>query len=159
MKNLLGKISFGDLVTGKDYHFDLDKSEPWVLELLTELNENSQLDLKESLDSSDIQITVDLIKKNKPELSNYILMKASVSTHYNTTCVKTLTPMKDSVEIKFQACFLMQNFESDGDYKEETDIYVDNEMYELYFEHKHKIDIAEAIHEQIYLNYNYYPES
>ena len=65
--------------------------------------------------------------------------------------------MEDSLKLEIKSCFLDELYEEDEAYSDQDEIFQDDNMYDLYFYHKKFANLAEMIHEQIYLHYNQYP--
>lgn len=142
----------------KDHDYFLDKSIDWLAELLKELNENtSQLPEEELLKRSRLDVNLNVKKCFKPQMGEYLLVKGKIDAAFFTDCVRTLTLMKDEVNVEFQCCLLDKALESDDQYNDQIEIYTDNELFDLYYYERRKVDLKELIHEQIYLNKNPYP--
>jgi len=140
--------------------YDLGKSQDWVKALLIELNEKAENKTPaDFLEETSIQLTMEIEKLFKKEYGEYLLVKATVTTDYVTQCVRTLSDMGEHFELDMSACFLIGHLETDEAFIEQMEIFEKDEIYELYFYKKGMADIAEMIHEQIYLNLNQYPIS
>lgn len=138
--------------------FDLGVNVPWVKDLLIELNENVvEKSPEDYLNETSISIKLELRKKHNHSIGEYLLIKGQVNADFITECVKTLMPMKDSVSLEFRSCYIDIQFESEPEYAELTEMYMDDDVYELYFYEKRRADIKEMLHEMIYLNIDQYP--
>ena len=93
----------------------------------------------------------------KKEYGEYLLIKVDLYTEYTTQCIRTLEDMKESLELAFQFCLVDKKMEDEEEFTERLDIFEKDEMYDLYFYEKGFGELAEIIHEQIYLNINQYP--
>ncbi|MBY0517406.1 MAG: DUF177 domain-containing protein [Bacteriovoracaceae bacterium] len=137
----------------------LDKSAPWVKAILVELNENaSEKTPEEWILETDINIRIELTKKFKGEIGEYLLVKGTVDANYATECVRTLKTMKDSVHAEFNTCFAPEAVLQSEEYAETGEIWIDGETRDLYGYKKNHVELNEMIHEQIYMNYNTYPK-
>ena len=138
--------------------YDLGKSQDWVNALLVELNEKAENKTPEDfLEETSIQLTMEVEKLFKKEYGEYIIVKATITTDYVTQCVRTLVDMREHFELDMRACFLIGHLETDEAFTEQLEIFEKDEIYELYFYKKGMADIAEMIHEQVYLSLNQYP--
>lgn len=159
MKELIAKIDLTRLQRDLVYDFDLDKNSEWLRELLAEMCENSDLDADEAIEQSTISLKGTLKKTNVPTFQDVTLMEYTFSANYATQSVNELKHMLQTLEYEASVCFLHDSYQSDEAYKEETELFVENKMYELYFSEKGKANVQAAIHEQTFLNYDYYPKS
>jgi len=142
-----------------DYNVEINTD--WCRALLVELNELSSSDLspEELLSTSKLSIEMKIQKKVKPEWGDYLLCKFTLKTHFHTACSKTMAPMTDDLEFTTQACFAPFELKSLEEFSDQTEVFTDGEMYELYFlDEKHQADLQELCHEHIYLNINQYPQ-
>lgn len=139
--------------------YQMDKTCSWVSELLLELNENVQdLSDEEKLATSYFDMEIKLKKANKSSVGDYLLADLSLKTEFNTLCVKTGSPMKDSVEFRVKLCFLADSLSTQEEFLDQTEHFTDGEIYELYFLNKNQeAPLKDALHEQIFLNINFYP--
>jgi hypothetical protein len=143
----------------EEYKFALTKQTPWVEELLRELNENAvEGTPEENLVTTELNIHVKARRKKSIELGEYLSVSVSVKSNYLTRCVRSMSPMTDEVETTFDACFIAEKWKSDPMYHDQTEIYADGKMQELYFFDSADIaDLKEVCHEQIYLCVNPFP--
>jgi hypothetical protein len=137
----------------------LDKHTDWIKELLLELNENNQeLSENEKLEGSHLDIEIKLKKCFKGSIGDYLLCHAVITSDFNTLCVKTGAPMKDTLDFEVKMCFLPENLSEQEEFADQTEHFTDGEIYELYYLNKNtEAPLKEAIHEQLFLNLNFYP--
>jgi uncharacterized metal-binding protein YceD (DUF177 family) len=139
-------------------YFELDKTQDWVGALLKELNEKAdERTVEEYFDNTNITVSVEISKSFKQQYGEYLLVKGTLSSEYVTACVRTLKEMPDSVTIEFNACFLDKKNENDEEFLDQTEVFISDAMYELYFYDKGFANLTEMIHEQTYLDVNQYP--
>ena len=144
--------------SAQDYEFD--QKQPWIKDILIELNENAETKLPEEyLEESSIFANLKIEKKFKETYGEYLLISGTVKTEYFTQCIRTLNEMKDHLEVDFKACYIDGAFQDNEELQDQVDIYMDGDVHELYFYDKRIADIKLLVHEQIYLNYNQYPVS
>jgi uncharacterized protein len=152
------QINLIKLPANTKYEFDLDQSTDWVKDILIELNENAtEKSPEEYLEETSLFISGEIEKKNKPEMSEYLLVSGTIEADYVTECVRTLKPMKVELNVPFKICFLDESLATTELYSDQDETYVDNDIYELYFYNKRTVNFQEMIHEQVFLNYEQYP--
>jgi uncharacterized metal-binding protein YceD (DUF177 family) len=157
-ENTKGLLKVSKFPIDDEQHYKLDQKQPWIKDILLELNENADTRLPEEyLEDSLIFVDIRIIKKFKQTYGEYLLVSGSVRTEYFTQCIRTLGEMKDNLEIEFKACYLDNVYEENEELLDQVDIYMDGDVHELYFYEKKQADIKLLVHEQIYLNYNQYP--
>jgi uncharacterized protein len=152
------QINLIKLPANTRYEFDLDQDTDWVRNILIELNENAtEKSPEEYLEETSLFISGEIEKKNKPEMSEYLLVSGTIEAEYVTECVRTLKPMKVELNVPFKICFLDESLATTELYSDQDETYVDNDIYELYFYNKRTVNFQEMIHEQVFLNYEQYP--
>jgi uncharacterized protein len=156
--SLKGMINITRLPLNTTEHFELNKDVQWVKELLQELNENATTkDATDYLHNSYLNIDLKITKKFKGTLGEYVLVEGKVESEYFTECIRTLDEMTDDLEFEFKAVFIDDIHESEPEYHEETELYLDNDMYELFYYKNRGADLKEMVHELIFLHINQYP--
>lgn len=159
-ENLAPNVNVRKLRSGQWLDYSMDKSCDWIRELLVELNENAPAEFTEEqkLGNSELNIDIKLKKTNRGSIGDYLLCHLSLNSTFNTLCVKTGTPITDHISFDIKICFIPSEHEEEEEYKEQTEIFTDGEVYELYFLNKNwEAPLQEVIHEQLYLNMDYYP--
>lgn len=153
-----GSINVSKFPTGSEQLFKLDKSSPWVMDLLIELNENADLRTPEQWAQSGVfDLDFSITKKNDQEKGFVLYCKGKVYSEYMTKCVNTLKLMKEILDFDFACAFMDENIAKETEYIDNDEIYDANQTFDLYFFSKNKVNFKEMIHEQIYLNFNEYP--
>lgn len=155
---LAGKLNIVKFPLNTAKFYKLDTQQDWVNQLLLELNEKAEDKSPEDfLKETSLDISVQIEKLFKKEYGEYLLIKVSLKTTYVTQCVRTLEDMSESLELDFQFCLVDKKMENDDEFTERLEIFEKDEMYDLYFYEKGFAELAEMIHEQVYLNVNQYP--
>lgn len=155
---IAGQINISKIPIDSNTQFDLDHNTDWVQELLIELNSTaSDTSEEEKLSNTELKIQIDIEKKFSAEFGEYIIIKATVAGNYLTECVKTLKTMGEIVHLEFNSCLISNEHKDDEQYADQTEIFANQELRELYFYSKGLIDVKELVHEQIFLNINAYP--
>jgi hypothetical protein len=158
MKELESNVSLTFLPVNVKNNFELTKKQDWVKELLMELNEKAyEKSPEEYLNETELNITMCITRKNQTALGDYVIVEGKLQTLYATECVKTGMPMKEPLSLEFKACALEKTFETSPEYQDQTEIFIDNKIYELFFYEKRKLNIKDIVHEFIFLNLNQYP--
>ncbi len=156
--NADGDYNITKFPLNKDFNVTLNKDTLWVKDVLLELNENAdEKDPEQLIEETSIDIDLHLVKKFKNELAEYFLITGEIETHYKTKCVNTLKDMPMSLIVDLKACFVDLSLEANDQFKDQTETFIDNDLYELYFYSERKISLKEAINELIYLNIDQYP--
>jgi hypothetical protein len=146
------------LVSGKENEFRFNQESKWVDELLTEMHEQTTgLPPSEFNKRSSVNIELTIKRDNNAEIGEYVLMTGKVEIDFFVNCVKTLVLMKDKLDIEFKCCFISNTLEESEIYADQIEVYMESNMWELYFYDKRNIDIKEMVHEYIHLNKNSYP--
>jgi uncharacterized metal-binding protein YceD (DUF177 family) len=140
------------------FEFEIDQDTDWVKEILIELNENATERKPEAyLKETKLVVFGEIEKKNKPDMSEFLLVNGHIEADYVTECVRTLKPMKIELNVPFKICFVDESLATSELFKDIDETWVENDTYEIYFYTNRTIDFKEMIHEQIFLNYNQYP--
>lgn len=152
------QINLIKLPANTAFEFEFDKETDWVKSLLEELNESATYKRPENLlNETSLVIRGEVQKKNKVEMSEYLLATGTIEAEYATECVRTLKPMKMQLTVPFKVCFIDESLSTTELFADLDETYVDNDVYEIYFYNKRTVNFQEMIHEQIYLNYDQYP--
>lgn len=151
-------INLVKLPQNNNFQFSFDQKTDWVKDLLIELNENAtDKSSEEYLKETSLEISGEIVKKQRPDYGEYLLLEGQIKTHYATECVRTLKPMKVDLEIPVKICFIDNELAESELFNDTDEAYVENQMWDLYFYTKRLVDFKEVIHEQIFLNYEQYP--
>ena len=158
MKTLPPIATLKEVFFNKDGKYDLTQSIDWIQQLLNELNENSEYpeDQLAKLSSLDVHLEIERFFDSK--LDQTLLIKSHVKSSYCTRCVKTLEPLERKLDFEFKAAFIHESFEKDEAYKELSETYLKDGVYDIYYQDRGKFDLKSMIHEQIYLNYDFFPK-
>ena len=138
--------------------YTADKNVAWVADLLREMNEHATTHTSDAhFANSVIHLSVELSRKYKGEIGEYVLARGTIRATYDTECVRTLQPMQESLTAEFKTCFVPTTVTQSEEYAETGEIWLDGDTWDMYAYEKNQIDVSEMIHEQAFLNYNYYP--
>lgn len=144
------------LNTSIDY--ELNEETEWVQKLLIEMNENAT-DKKplEWLAETYLSLDLTLTKKFKNEYGEYLLVKGSFAIKFVTESVRTLKTVYEEQEQEFNAVFLDEAVLKTEDFKELDEVWLDNDNYDIYPLQKSNANIAEMLHERLFLSRDLYP--
>ena len=158
-ESIPANVNLSKMRTNTWLDYVLDKNTDWVKELVLELNENAnELTEQEKVEQSKLELDLKLKKNFKGSVGDYLLCDLIVSAEFNTLCVKTGTPMKDSLDFEVKMCFLAEHLAETEAFLDQTEHFTDGEIYELYYLNKNsEAPLKDAIHEQLFLNLNFYP--
>lgn len=155
---LNAKINIVKLPLNTVKFYELGKSCDWLKNILLELNEKAdEKSPEEYLEETSISCELEIKKMFKQQYGDMIFVRGNIETQFKTQCVRTLENMDDNLILPINSCFLDQKFEETEEFSEQLEIFEENQLFDLYFFDKGFVNIAEMIHEQIYLNINQYP--
>jgi uncharacterized metal-binding protein YceD (DUF177 family) len=148
-----GRYNIAPIGVDQGLELDLDQTTPWLAQLLDELEEQAEAPSQKRK----ISFRGTLEKKHKGAFKEYLLLTGIVSASYATLCVSTGSPMTDSLEVEVHAVFIDQALEKEMELEEETELFINDDQYDLYYFDKKSVDLKSAISEYIFLNINHYP--
>ncbi len=158
MKTLPPIATLKEVFFNKDGKYDLTQSIDWVHDLLAELNENSEYSEEKLAKISSLDISLELERFFDPKLEQTLLVKSKIKSSYCTRCVKSLDPLQRQLDFEFKGAFVHESFQDDEAYKELTETYLKDDVYDIYYEDRGKFDFKSMIHEQLFLNYDFFPK-
>ncbi len=159
MKSLPANISSKEIFLNPDGEYDLDQSNSeWVSEILTELNENSDYESNILQKLSFLKLKFKLEKFHDSNIGETLLLTGKINSTYCTRCIKSLEPMEQNLDFEIFSAFAPENIKTEDAYKDVTETYIKDRIFELYFEEKRKFNLKEMFHEQIFLNVDFFPK-
>ncbi|MBD65740.1 MAG: hypothetical protein CME62_11070 [Halobacteriovoraceae bacterium] len=139
-------------------YYELNQEQDWANQLLEELNsDDSGFILEAMKNKTSIQINLELNKKHKRDLGEYVIATGELYVKYATQCVRTLEGMFEELNLEIKAGFISADLADSEQFQDQSEAFLDNDVYELYFYEKNQLNIAEMLHEHIQLNINQYP--
>lgn len=143
---------------GQPKLFDLDESNAWLAELLSELNEEMTAEELASLDEKFfLCFEGEGLRTTTGKLEDHVKIQGKISTVYATRCINTGKPMVDSLDLEVKFVVIDDELISRYGYEEQTTIFIDDSEFELYSTKDNRFDIKEIIHEFLWLNKDQYP--
>jgi len=135
--------------------YEIDKTTPWINDLLVELEEENDDEAK--FPAAQMVIKAQITRKTNSFLKDHLIVRAQLKAHFHLPCGRCLHPLAQELELELAAAFLHESQEKLPEYAEATTVYADGQEMELYFFHKGLADIKEFIHEQIYIEVTPFP--
>ena len=130
-QTLEAKLNLIKFPTNTALTYELDENVMWVQNLLREMNETAT-DKKpdEWLLETSLHIQIELTKKFKNEYGEYLLAKGNFQCTFATESVRTLNPVKETMDVDFKACFLHEPLLKTEEFEDidENDLLYDKEV-------------------------------
>ncbi len=150
------KIILSRYIFDESVSYELDENCDWVSDLYEELEENTDRE-EAGYKKGFISVNLQLKRKSVKPFGDHLLVKGSLKSAYTGACVRCLCVTPQEVEAEFQCAFINSRFEKDPEFEELDDIFTENEQFDLYFYEKGNIEIAEMVHEYLFLNVDHFP--
>ena len=128
--------------------YELSESTPWLQEILTELEEDTDEDYPREKAALNLKATI--TRKSDRFLGDILILRSHAEGHYNLPCGRCLYPIKQAIHLDLNAAFLNESKEELPEYAECTTVFADGEEMELYFYRKGIAEISSFYHEQFF---------
>lgn len=155
-KDIEKEVRLSRLVFDETINYELDDNCSWVADLYNELEEETDRE-EDGYKPGFIKVELTLKRKSEKPFGDMLLVRGHVKSDYTAACVRCLALTPQSVEVDFQCAFVNSRLENDPEYEELDDIFTENEEWDLYFYEKGNADVAEMVHEQLYMSVNQFP--
>lgn len=149
-------VKLGDFVFDEAVEYELNEDCGWVKALFEELEEQTDRD-EEGYKRGSITCELTLKRKSGQPFGDHLLVKGRIASDYVTPCVRCLTPTSQEVDATFKAAFVPHHLEKEPEFEELDDIFTENQEFALYFHTKGNADIAEMVHENLFMNIEHFP--
>lgn len=149
-------VKLGEFVFDETTDYELDENCTWVNDLFNELEESTDRK-EEDYKEGGIRCDLSLKRKSGKPFGDHLLVKGNIRASYMAPCVKCLKLTDQEVDADFQSCFVPQHLENEPEFEELDDIFTENEEFALYFHEKGNADIAEMVHENLFMNIDHFP--
>ncbi|CAM9942324.1 unnamed protein product [Chrysoparadoxa australica] len=136
--------------------YELDDNCEWVKGLLNELEEGTDRTEAE-YNQGAISCNLSLKRKSGKPFGDHLLVKGDLKASYTTPCVRCLKLTPLTVSMTFKSCFVPIALENTPEFEELDEIFTENEEFALYFHNKGDADIAEMVHENLFMNITHFP--
>ena len=152
------KINITTISMGQPLEFKLTEKDRWVGELLSELCEDlTQKELEELPDRPYLTINGWLTRVHNPQFKEHVLIDGTLQTLFGAQCTRSGKPMLDSMKFQINGVIIEGLLCEDLGYSEETELFVGEQMRELFCMSRNFFDLKEIVHELLYLMKNPYP--
>ncbi|MCF8059444.1 MAG: DUF177 domain-containing protein [Bacteriovoracaceae bacterium] len=149
-------VKLGHHIFDETTRYELDQSCAWVKDLFNELEE--EVDREESeYKSGNINCQLSLKRKSGKPFADHLLVRGKIQTNYMAPCIRCLKLTDQEVDAEFQVCFIPHHLENEPEFEELDDIFTENEEFSLYYHEKGNADIAEMVHENLFMNIEHFP--
>ncbi len=156
LEEIKNVIKLGHYIFDETAKYELKESCAWVQDLFNELEE--EVDREEAdYEKGAISCELSLKRKSGKPFADHLLIRGNIKAKYMAPCIKCLKLTHQSVDADFQVCFIPQHLENEPEFEELDDIFTENEEFDLYFHQKGDADIAEMVHENLFINIEHFP--
>jgi len=140
------------------FEFSLDKKNNWVKEILLELiGSEPEGGIQNALENSTLNLNFSLQKLNSSRHDTYFVLSGQLNLNYQTECIKSLRPMFEELKLKLDLSFIAENFALKSGMIDETEIFINDKLMELFFYKDDVLDLKATVIELIEVNRNPYP--
>lgn len=136
--------------------YSLGQDCKWVQALLDELEEGTDRE-EAGYQPGFIHCNLSLKRKSGKPFGDHILVKGDLKANYTTPCVRCLKLTPQKVEMDFQVSYIPGVLEKEPEFEDLDDIFTENEEFALYFHNKGDADIAEMVHENLFMSISHFP--
>ncbi|MBP5297507.1 MAG: DUF177 domain-containing protein [Bacteriovoracaceae bacterium] len=136
---------------GQTYFLDFAADHPAMQALQAELEENITPEALPEIPSRAITAQVQVTKRFQDLYQTYVIVQGEIKATYAAQCVRCLETFAQPLQTSFKACFLPAALEKEEEFQDLTDILIDQEECALYFYTQNKLNLAELMHEQLFL--------
>ncbi len=155
MKNL---ITLLQLAKYDQFEVEIDENIPWLKSILDEFNENLSIDDYEQDERLPTISFKGYLKKCEDDKHHdYAILIGDFEMNFFTLCIQTGAVIMDQIDATVGAAFIHSSLKEKFHYEDETEIFLKDREYDLYFHEKGKIDISPVLLEHAYINKNPYP--
>lgn len=150
-KIILSRYVFDEIV-----QYKLNEKCSWVSKLYQELEENTDKE-DSGYKKGKIEVDMQLKRKSAKPFGDHLLVRGFLKTDYTAGCIRCLSSTPQEVTANFQCAFVNSRFEKDPEFEELDSIFTENEEFDLYFYDKGNVNIAEMVHEYLFMNIDHFP--
>jgi uncharacterized protein len=136
--------------------YELDQKTEWLNGIYDEVEEHTDREDPEYSKGS-LTVKFEIKRRSEKPFGDHLLMHGSLKADFHYPCVRCLKLTKQSLSEDFGASFLHDHMETLPEFEEADDIFAEGRDFDLYFHTKGKIDVAEAIHEQLFIHVDAFP--
>lgn len=152
MKNI---FYINQVKRGEELTLDVDESIAWMQDILHELQEGfDEKDIKPQAPS--ISFNGIIKRKKDGKFGDYLLIQGKLKACFCTYCVKSGSPMLDSINVQVDSAILDDEIKTRLRDDDDT-IFLDQHQLDLYYYQNNCFDMQKILHEYLFLNKNPYP--
>ena len=140
-----------------DIEIHLDEQTPWLGEILKDLNEGLTSKDYEGDQGTSIVFKGNLIRKWNDRFQDYIILTGSLEATFYTLEIHTGEVILDNLNVPVKACWILEELKEKFGYEEETEIWFDEDEYDLYYYDRNNVELKPVLNEYVFLNKNPYP--
>lgn len=137
------------------YHLT-DKDNSWIKEVLDNITKDFEPEVKpEGFEHLNVELNI----KNARDYTfgEHLILKGKVEGAYTATCVRCLVDTPQTFSTEFTCAFVNKRYEDDPEYEDVDEIYISEEMADMFFHERGKANLKEAIAENCFIAINHYP--
>ena len=87
----------------------------------------------------------------------YLLVQGAFAIKFVTESVRTLKTVEEEHDVEFKAVFFEESVLKGEEFNDLDDMWIDGDTYTIYSFEKTTANIAEMLHEQLFLSRDLYP--
>ena len=134
-----------------------DEREEWLVKILQELQEGEATLLKGEGFTPFIRLDLEVTHRSQESLKDYLTLQGKIEISYLTRCVLTYELMEQRQEILVGAIAMMSFYQRSMNLYDEMVLFMNDREWDIFY-YDRRVDMAEIIHEYIYLNKESYPK-
>jgi uncharacterized protein len=150
MANGLIKVSSYLYDREESYSFNLET--PWLMELFQEVESEQILSSEKTKSKGHLNLDFTLKKVKGLEFGDYFILKGTLSTLYNCSCVRCLELTQKNLELELSCCFLSSDQEESDLIDDNGKVLIENEEMDAFFYKNGYLDLKEFMHEYLFMN-------
>jgi hypothetical protein len=140
-----------------DLEVYLDGETPWLGEILEELNEDLTSSDYEGEGEASIVFKGNLIRKWSDRFQDYIILTGNIKATFYALEINSGEVILDHIDVPVKACWILEELREKFGYEEETEIWFDEDEYDLYYYDRNNVELKPVLNEYVFLNKNPYP--
>ncbi|MCO4793213.1 MAG: hypothetical protein KC493_05865 [Bacteriovoracaceae bacterium] len=135
----------------------LNSDTPWLVEILSDLNGELRESDFEGDEKSTISFQGELIRKWNERFNDYIILEGEVKATFFTLEINSGDVILEHMNIPVKACWIQEELKEKLGYEDETEIWFDEDEYDLYYYTRNNVELKPVLHEYVFLNKDPYP--
>lgn len=136
---------------------ELDGETPWLAQILKDLNDDISDADYEGEGETSIVFQGELIRKWSERFNDYIFLMGQIKVTFYTLEINSGDVILDHIEVPVKACWIQEELKEKFGYEDETEIWFDEDEYDLYYYTRNNVELQPVLSEYVFLNKNPYP--